>query len=151
MIYLPLLVRFQDFQFKSLRLRLRKTRLEEALLPPPSGSDLDLWKWDWKIETSKSRFYSPYRAHIQSFNFLAQLEWELGEEQPFFEVKKRENLHISPPNWPKRLIFGCFSISDCLSIRLKRNYFLDFSPSAYPLSDLSTTEFWFKVIPTLYH
>ena len=36
--------------------------------------------------------------YIYNFIFLAQFGGEIGEEQHFFEVKKRGKPHISPPN-----------------------------------------------------
>ena len=42
---------------------------------------------------------------IPNFNFLAQFEGEIIEEQHFFEVKKGGKPHNSPPEWLSGFIF----------------------------------------------
>ena len=62
-------------------------------------------KGDEKSRPPKDASRTLTKCAYQIFNFLAQLEEEIGEQQHFFRVEKGEILHISPPNGLWGLIF----------------------------------------------
>ena len=73
-------------------------------------------------DPQKTHLWNLPNVHLSNFNFLVQFGGKIGEEQHFFEVKKEENLYISPLNCLGRGVdfLILYTTFDLLSAGLKK-------------------------------
>ena len=143
--------------------RLEKKNIFCIFVPPAFFRRiLDITElWPEVILTQKYWIRRQNKSTAQIWRIFLRIEWRKWflvqlpssiwrgdkEEQHYFEVKKRGNPHISPPNWLGWLIFG-YVAQLLIFYRLvwKRSIFAFSTPQHPHPSNWSTTEFWPKEV-----
>ena len=69
-------------------LKSQKTKFSELRLCARGGREGGATGMKSRNTKKKTHMWHTYQVCIPNFNLLAQFETEIGEEQPFFKVKK---------------------------------------------------------------